>query len=449
MSSFDKPGAKPKKDYPEYSLEAATKALIDAGINYDDVQFATAGYVYGDSTYGQRALYQLGLTQIPIMNVNNNCSTGSTALYIARQAVQGGMYDCALALGFEVMNPGPLKGNFPERTPPLDKGITIMAELAGIDKAPLNPQIFGNAGIEYCEKNGQSIESMDYIAAKNHTHSTRNPYAQFQMPTTVEDVKKARAIWKNITLLHCSPPSCGGACAIVASEAFVRKHKLEAQAVEIVAQQMATDSPLAFATGGAEKSCIEVAGADMTRRAADLAYKQAGITAKQVDVCELHDCFSANELITVDALGFVPSGKAGDWFLKDGGLHPDFQKTKTPGPVVNVSGGLISKGHPLGATGLAQCTELVWQLRGQAGKRQVPNAKIALQHNVGLGGAVVVGVYKRGFPEAGKPIDLAKKFGYNPADEYRGVTESDIAKVCSKTHAPIAHKPDMGEVARL
>jgi sterol carrier protein 2 len=217
------------------------------------------------------------------MNVNNNCSTGSTALYLARQAVAGGMYDCALAIGFEKMKPGPLTGNFPERTSPLDKSVRIMNELAPITKDPMNPQIFGNAAIEYCQQNGQDLGACDYIASKNHNHSTLNPYSQFKHHSSLDDVRKARSIYKNITLLHCSPPSNGSACAIVASEEFVKKHGLESQAIEIIAQSMATDSAKHFAVNGNPKSLQEVAGADMTRKAMQQIYSAAGIKPNDID----------------------------------------------------------------------------------------------------------------------------------------------------------------------
>lgn len=379
----------------EYALEASTKALLDAGINYDEVEYAAAGYVYGDSTYGQRSLYQLGLTQIPIMNVTNNCATGSSALFLARQAIAAGMYDCAMAIGFEKMKPGPLPaGNFPERTSPLDYTLKIMDELAPLVAVPTNPQMFANAGEAYCKENNQDDICLDHVASKNHNHSTLNPYSQFRHTSTIEQVQSARKIYKKLTLLHCSPTSNGSACAIVASEDFVQRHHLQDQAIEIIAQAVATDSARHFALDGNPKSMIEITGADMTRRAAEEAYKMAGISAKEIDVVELHDCFSSNEIISIDALGICEPGKAGDW-IKSGAGHNDATRPAGLSPkrvtVINGSGGLISKGHPLGATGLAQCTELVWQLRGWGGPRQVKGATYALQHNVGLGGATVVG----------------------------------------------------------
>ncbi|KAI8920430.1 thiolase-like protein [Entophlyctis helioformis] len=442
MSKFEKPGRRSDADYTDDALQAATKALLDANLTYDDVKYAAAGYCFGDSTSGQRALYQLGLTQIPIINVNNNCSTGSTALYTARQAVASGQVDCAMALGFEKMAAGSLAALWQDRTNPMDKTMEVMGELRGIGQAPFAPQIFANAGIEYLERNGGSAESMDWIAYKSHAHSTLNPYAQFRTRYTLDQVKGARKVFGPLTLLHCSPTSDGAGAAILASEDFVRRHNLGRQAIEIAAQVMATDSTAAFDPKGVSKSCLEVAGADMTRRAARDAYAQAGITASDVNVVELHDCFSANELVTYDALGLCEPGKAADFTLSGATTLPAFAPGKTPARrvIVNPSGGLISKGHPLGATGLAQCAELTWQLRGWAGDRQVPGARVALQHNIGLGGAVVVGIYRpasdhvaKAAPAPGaKPwVDARERFGYNPALECRPVRVADVRAVLS------------------
>ncbi|KAI5612592.1 non-specific lipid-transfer protein, partial [Silurus asotus] len=388
MTKFDKPGAR-DGDYPEMAKEAGQKALADAGVAYSAVEQACVGYVYGDSTCGQRAIYHsLGLTGIPIINVNNNCSTGSTALFMARQLVQGGLADCVLALGFEKMERGSLSSKYMDRTNPMDKHMEVMINRYGIAAAPAAPQMFGNAGREHMEKYGTKPEHFAKIAWKNHKHSINNPYSQFQDQYSLEQVIKSRKVFEFLTLLQCCPTSDGAGAAVLASEGFVRKHGLEAKAVEIIAQEMVTDLTTTFE----ENSCIKMVGYDMTRLAAKKCFQTAGLKPADVDVIELHDCFSANELITYEALGLCPEGKAGD--LIDRGDNTYGGKW-----VVNPSGGLISKGHPLGATGLAQCAELCWQLRGEAGKRQVPRAKVALQHNIGLGGAVVVTLFRMGFPQ--------------------------------------------------
>jgi sterol carrier protein 2 len=384
MTKFDKPGTK-DGDYPDWALEAGTKALEDAGISYEQIQQAYAGYCYGDSTAGQRALYGLGLTGIPVINVNNNCSTGSSALYLARQAVKGGLADCTLAVGFEKMEKGSLGAKFMDRTNPMDKHFMALVELREWESAPPAPQMFGAAAREHMERYGSTPEHFAWIGWKNHHHSVNNPYAQFQTDYSLDEIKAAPEIYAPLTKLQCSPTSDGAGAAVVASERFVEEHGLWDQAVELAGQAMCTDLSSTFEA----KSSIRVVGYDMSRTAAELAYAEAGISASDVDVCELHDCFSANELITYEALGFAAEG--------EGHKLVDAQATTYggEGPVVNPSGGLISKGHPLGATGLAQCAELTWQMRGHADHRQVEGAKVALQHNIGLGGAAVVGVYRK------------------------------------------------------
>ena len=384
MTKFDKPGTK-EGDYPDWAKEAGEKALADAGIPYEDVEQAYAGYCYGDSTYGQRALYALGLTGIPVVNVNNNCSTGSSALYLARQAVKGGLVDCALAVGFAKMEKGSLGMKYDDRTPALDKHMQRMFEERDPEQSPFAPQMFGNAGRDHMDKYGSKPEHFAWIGWKNHKHSVNNPYAQFQDEYTLDEIKEARMIHEPLTKLQCSPTSDGAAAVIVASEKYVDEHDLWDQAVEIAGQAMVTDMSSTF---DETADCMTIVGSDMSKEAARQAYEEAGISADEVDVCELHDCFSANELITYEALGFAEEG--------EGHLLVEAEATTYggDGPVVNPSGGLISKGHPLGATGLAQCSELTWQLRGTADKRQVEGAKVALQHNIGLGGAAVVSVYK-------------------------------------------------------
>ncbi len=384
MTKFAKPGTK-DGDYPDWAREAGERALADAAVAYEDVEQAFAGYCYGDSTCGQRAIYGLGLTGVPVVNVNNNCSTGSTALYLARQAVKGGLADCVLALGFEKMERGSLGAKFTDRTNPMDRHFQALVELRPWEDAPPAPQMFGAAGREHMERYGSEPEHFAWIGWKNHHHSVNNPYAQFQTDYTLAEIEEAPEIYAPLTKLQCSPTSDGSAAAVVASERFVDQHDLWDRAIELAGQAMYTDMSSSFDAG----SSIRVVGYDMSRRAAEQAYEEAGIEAAAVDVCELHDCFSANELITYEALGFAAEGEG----------HHLVQSEATTyggsGPVVNPSGGLISKGHPLGATGLAQCAELAWQLRGTADARQVPDAAVGLQHNIGLGGAAVVGVYRR------------------------------------------------------
>jgi len=383
MTKFEKPGSK-EWDYPDMGREAGKKALEDAGIPFSDVEQAAVGYCYGDSTCGERAFYELGLSGIPIYNVNNNCSTGSTALFMAKQFIEGGLAECAMALGFEKMEKGSLGIKYTDRTTPMDKHFKLMVEQRGFAKAPGAPQMFGNAGLEHMERYGTTAEQFAKIGWKNHKHSVNTPYSQFQDEYTLEEILKAPTVYGPLTKLQCCPTSDGGAAAVLASEEFVRKHGLESKAVEILGMAMATDLPSTFD----EKSMIKLVGFDLTKKAADKVYKQSGLGPENVDVVELHDCFSCNELITYEGLGLCPVGKGGEFV--DSGANTYGGKV-----VVNPSGGLISKGHPLGATGLAQCSELTWQLRGDAQKRQVAGAKVALQHNLGLGGAAVVAMYRK------------------------------------------------------
>jgi len=382
MTKFEKPGSK-EWDYPDMGREAGQKALDDAGIEYALIEQAFMAYCYGDSTTGQRALYELGLSGIPAINVNNNCSTGSSALFLGRKFIQGGLCDCVLALGFEKMEKGSLGMKYDDRTNPMDKHFTDMIGRRGFENAPPAAQMFGNAGREYMERYGVTAESFARIGEKNHRHSVNNPYSQFRDEYSLEDILKAPMVYDPLTKLQCCPTSDGGAAAVLASERFVKEHGLEAQAVEIVGQAMTTDFESTFSG-----SDMSLAGVDMTRAAARAVYEESGLGPEDVDVVELHDCFSANELISYEGLGLCGEGKAGE--LIDSGAV-----TYGGQVVVNPSGGLISKGHPLGATGLAQCSELTWQLRGTADARQVDGASVALQHNLGLGGAAVVTMYRK------------------------------------------------------
>jgi len=382
MTKFEKPGSR-DWDYPDMGREAGTKALEDAGIQVTDLDQAAVGYCYGDSTCGQRAFYELGHPGIPIYNVNNNCSTGSTALFMAKQFVEGDIADCVMALGFEKMEKGSLGIKYTDRTVSLDKHMKVMVDERGFTSAPAAPQMFGNAGIEHMEKYGTTREQFAKIGWKNHKHSVNNPYSQFQDEYSLEDILNARTVFGPLTKLQCCPTSDGAGAAIVASEDFVKKHGLEDQAVEILGMAMTTDFPSSY-----EKSMIKMVGSDMTKAAGEKVYEQSGFGPENVDVVELHDCFSCNEMITYEGLGLCPEGKGGE-FVDSGA------QTYGGQVVVNPSGGLISKGHPLGATGLAQCAELNWQLRGEADKRQVEGAKLALQHNLGLGGAAVVAMYRK------------------------------------------------------
>lgn len=382
MTPFVKIGSR-EWTYPEMVGEAVRGALGDAGIGYDEVQRAAVGYVFQPSAAGQRALYDVGLTGIPMVNVNNNCATGSTALMLAREWVGSGIAEVALAVGFEQMTKEAMAGPATKpKVTTVDKPLGVMRGQYDFSNAPITTQFFGNAAIEHMKLYGTTPEQLAAVAVKNHQHSTRNPLAQFQDAYTLDQVLTDKPVHGPLTRSQCSPMSDGAAAAVVVSEEFVKAHGLEGQAVEILAQELATDDSSAFSTG----SMIDVVGSGMTRRAAAKVFETAGIGIADVDVIELHDCFSINELITYEALGMCAVGESG-------ALVESGATTYGGTWVVNPSGGLISKGHPLGATGLAQATELSWHLRGLAGDRQVPDAKIALAHNLGLGGATAVTLY--------------------------------------------------------
>ncbi|KAJ8123638.1 hypothetical protein ONZ43_g465 [Nemania bipapillata] len=425
MTKFIKPRG--KVDYTELGFEAGVKAMLDAHINYDDVDQGIACYCYGDSTCGQRVFYQFGMTQIPIVNVNNNCSTGSTGLAMARHTIAYGGADCILVVGFEKMMRGSLQSFFNDRENPIGTTTKMMAETVGLTNAPGAAQMFGNAAREYIEKYGAKPEDFAEIARINHVHSTQNPYSQFQDVYTLDQIMKAPMIHAPLTKLQCCPTSDGGAAAVLVSQDFLdaRPH-LKDQAILIAGQCLATDAPSLFS-----RSSIDLMGIDMTKHARKVAMEEAKITPEDVQVCELHDCFSANEMIVIDALGLSAPGKAHE-LVRSGGI------TYGGKVVINPSGGLISKGHPLGATGIAQCAELVWHMRGWANNRAVPNTKFALQHNLGLGGAAVVTVYSRPDRSTAPKVDNAtigkqNKLGYNPAVEAKGFTAEQCKSVLSKT----------------
>lgn len=381
MVKFQKPGA--SDGYEVMAGGAIREALKDAAVDFKDLEQAYAGYVFGDSTCGQRAVYSVGMTGIPVINVNNNCSTGSTALYLARQAIEGGLAECVLAVGFEQMQKGALAAGWNDRTNPMDKHVDVMNEEQGVNQAPFAAQMFGGAGREYHWKYGTKRETFAKISAKARQHAAKNPFALFREVLSVEQILASDEVFDPLTRFQCCPPTCGAAAAILCSDDFAKRKGLK-PAVNIAGQVMKTDFPSALEG----HSMIKMIGYDMAKAAANELYEKTSTGPKDVQVVELHDCFTANELLTYEAIGLCPEGGAEKFITED-------DNTYGGQFVVNPSGGLLSKGHPLGATGLAQCTELVWHLRGTAGERQVEGAKVALQHNLGLGGACVMTMYKR------------------------------------------------------
>jgi acetyl-CoA acetyltransferase len=381
MVPFSKPGAGPS--YVTMGSSAIALALADAGVVYDRVQQVYAGYVYGDSCSGQRVAYEAGMTGVPIFNVNNNCSTGSTALFLARQAIESGAAECVLAVGFEQMRPGALGMVFEDRPSPFERFDLEAERLTRRPDLPLALRYFGGAGLAHMQQYGTQLSTFAKIRAKASRHAARNPLALFRTVLTEDDVLASPVLWEGVmTRLMACPPTCGAAATILCSEAFARRHGISTK-VHIRAQAMTTDTRSSLDTADMRK----VVGQDLTKAAAQAVYATAGIGSDDIDVVELHDCFAHNELITYEGLGLCAEGEA-EAFVCDG------DNTYGGKYVTNPSGGLLSKGHPLGATGLAQCCELTQQLRGTADQRQVEDARLALQHNLGLGGACVVTLYE-------------------------------------------------------
>jgi acetyl-CoA acetyltransferase len=382
MIPFTKPGQ--SDDYDVMGANAVEAAIKDSGVPYSAVEQAYAGYVYGDSTSGQRALYRVGMTGIPVVNVNNNCATGSSALFLARQAVESGAVECALAVGFEQMRPGKLTAHWTDRPTPTARFYDVLDEKYGLDdQAPGAAQLFGGAGMEYVEKYGADPTFFAKISVKARQHAANNPYAVFRTPVTEQEVLDSPHLYGTVTRLQACPPTCGAAAAILCSDEFASRHGLRTD-VAIKAQAMHSDYPDTFD----KKSMIEVVGSGISRAAAAEVYEKSGVDPADIRVVELHDCFTVNEALSCETLQLTSEGTA-EKFVLEG------NNTYGGQVVVNPSGGLMSKGHPLGATGLAQCTELVWQLRGEADARQVEGANLALQHNVGLGGVAVVTLYEK------------------------------------------------------
>jgi sterol carrier protein 2 len=277
MTKFYKPG-KHDKDYPDLAHQAMKRAFRDAGVSYDKVDHAYVGYVYGDSTCGQRAVYEYGMSGIPIVNVNNNCSTGSTALWMGQQAIASGMSHCSMILGFEKMFTGSLKGFFNDRSNPLEKFVVQNLELRGPTKSPFAPSLFGNAGKEHMEKYGTKKEHFAKVAWKNHKHSVNNPYSQFRDEYTLDQIMNSATISDPLTKLQCCPTSDGAACAVICSEEFVVQHGLQDQAVEILGMALRTDKKSTFEA----QSNMKLVGADMAKETAQMVYKQAGLTPNDV-----------------------------------------------------------------------------------------------------------------------------------------------------------------------
>jgi len=393
MSKFIKPKKTVDAKGPRYEdlvETAVTNALYDAQLQAKDIDHAACGRLSETGGTAQRSLHRLGFHSIPLFNVSNACASGSNALYFCRQLIISRQAECALAVGVEEMAPGAL--SLPANRS-LDDHIEAMGEKVDIAGPPMPPQMFAAAAREHMALFGSTARQFAMVGEKKHRHSQHNPYSQFRDVYSVEQVQQSAVVSQPITKLQCSPTSDGAAAAVICSEDFVKKHGFEGQAVEILGQCMTTHGPEALKR---DSTARDVVGFEMAKRCANGVYKEAGVTADNVDVVELHDCFSANEIFTYEAMQLCKEGEGGK-FVESGAPALGGE-----GPICNPSGGLISKGHPIGATGVAQCCELNWQLRGECGPRQVKGRggrtklpKVALQHNLGLPGQIVCTLYSR------------------------------------------------------
>ncbi len=366
-------GRYPEKTVPELAAQAALLALKDAGMTMADIELLASGNLYqSNAMVGQRILQIIGQTGIPVVNVANACATGSTALREAYLAVASGAYDVAMAVGSEQMGKMGLLGVG-------GGGGDPAYSTEGVVGSGLMPAVFGMAGVEHMRKYGTKFEHFAKISVKNHKHSTLNPYSQYQVEMSLEDVMNARMVaWPN-TLYMCCPTGDGAAAAILCSMDKARQYTTKP--IKIAASVLTSDP-------WTQRDLTLPDVNTLTRNAAKEAYEKAGVGPEDLSQVELHDCFATAELIHYENLFLCGEGEAAK--LVDEGA------TSLGGRIpVNVSGGLLSKGHPLGATGVANVVEIVWHLRGEAGARQVPDAKVGLAHVIGLGSACTIHILQR------------------------------------------------------
>ena len=375
------------KDLIDLGSEAATAALADAGLTIFDADILAAGCLYDTNGIGQRIQKQIGQTGIPVYNVTNACATGATAFRVAAMAIKAGEASIGLAVGLEQMGKLGLLGARPAST---DQAYQpsgrygAVGPVEGILGTSLMPGTFAQSGMEYAYQNdGVGFEQFAKVAEKNHAHSTLNPLAQYQKAFSLEEVMTAEMIAYPNTLLMCCPTGDGAAAAVLCSGERLKTMPdiIRRRAVKVSASVMTSDP---YVDGGSVQFDVNT----LTRQAADKAYEQAGVGPQDLDLVELHDCFATAELRHYDNLRLCPEGGAGEWIDRRG----PWRDGEIP---VNVSGGLLSKGHPLGATGIANIYEVSTHLRGEAGDRQIEDAKVGLTHVIGLGSACAVHILEK------------------------------------------------------
>ena len=365
-------GRFPDKTVPQLGAEAALMALDDCGLQIQDMEALYCGNLgQASAMVGQRVLQEIGQTGIPVVNVSNACATGATAFREAWASVKAGLYDCVLAVGVEQMGKGLLGGAGGKTGIPKE----------GLLGSGTMPAVFAEAGMEHARKHGTTFEQFAKVSVKNHHHSTLNPKAMYQIETPLEEVMNAEMISYPNTKLMCSVNVDGSAAAVICSESKAKELGLMKRAIKVRASVLTSDP-------WQERDLVMPDVNSCTRKAAKAAYEMAGIGPEDVDLVELHDCFATAEILHYENLGLCGDGEAGklidDGDVALGGRIP-----------VNVSGGLLSKGHPLGATGIANIYEVSTHLRGEAGGRQVEGAKIGLTHVIGLGSACGIHVLEK------------------------------------------------------
>ena len=365
-------GRFPDRTVPDLGAQAALMALDDAGLTIDDMQALYCGNLgQASGMVGQRVLQEIGQTGIPVVNTANACATGATAFREGYMAIKAGVYDVVLCVGVEQMGRGLLGGG--------GGGAGIPTE--GLLGSGTMPAVFAHVGMEHTRKYGTTFEQFAKVSVKNHHHSTLNPKAMYQVETPLQEVMGAEMISYPNTKLMCSVNVDGSAAAVLASESAAKRLGLMKRAVRVRASAMTSDPYT-------PRNLVMPDFNAVTRMAAKAAYEQAGLGPEDVDLVELHDCFATAEIVHYENLGLCADG--------EGGRLIDEGETTLGGRVpVNMSGGLLSKGHPLGATGIANIYEITTHLRGEAGKRQVEGARIGLTHVVGMGSACAIHVLEK------------------------------------------------------
>ena len=370
MIKFMKAGTGPAVE--QLGAQAALMALDDCGLKIQDMQALYCGNLgQADAMVGQRVLQQIGQTGIPVVNCANACATGATAFREAWMSINAGVNDVVLAVGVEKMGAGLLGGGGGRKGIPRE----------GLLGSMTMPAVFAEAGQEHARKYGTTFEQFAKVSVKNHHHSTLNPKAMYQIETPLETVMGAEMIAYPNTKLMCSVNVDGSAAAVLCSEAKAKQLGLMKRAVRVKASVMTSDP-------WQERDLVMPDVNTCTRLAAKKAYETAGVGPEDIDLVELHDCFATAELLHYENLSLCKDGEAGRMI--------DSGATSIGGKIpVNLSGGLLSKGHPLGATGIANIYEISTHLRGEAGKRQVPNARLGLTHVIGLGSACAIHVLEK------------------------------------------------------